>query len=161
MRVGRNEPCPCGSGKKSKNCCADKAAHKTPTGLLIAIAALVAVAAIGIVPGLIGDRGGSSTPPPLPAAAGASASRTQPPGPVPAGKVWSEDHGHWHDIEPATPASLPIKIEQSSAPASTPSTTTQFHVSEPAGEATPPPGEPPPGKVWSAEHGHWHDVPQQ
>jgi hypothetical protein len=22
-----------------------------------------------------------------------------------------------------------------------------------------PPGEVPPGKVWSAEHGHWHDVP--
>ncbi len=21
----------------------------------------------------------------------------------------------------------------------------------------PPPGEAPPGKVWSAEHGHWHD----
>jgi len=22
-----------------------------------------------------------------------------------------------------------------------------------------PPGEAPPGKVWSAEHGHWHDAP--
>lgn len=22
-----------------------------------------------------------------------------------------------------------------------------------------PPGEPPPGKVWSVEHGHWHDAP--
>ena len=23
-RVGRNDPCPCGSGKKYKNCCLDK-----------------------------------------------------------------------------------------------------------------------------------------
>src|SRR5262245_12629343 len=22
-----------------------------------------------------------------------------------------------------------------------------------------PPGDPPPGKVWSVEHGHWHDAP--
>ncbi|HEX7708933.1 MAG TPA: SEC-C metal-binding domain-containing protein [Thermoanaerobaculia bacterium] len=160
MRVGRNEPCSCGSGKKSKNCCSDKAAHKTPTGLLIAIASLVAVAAIGVVPGLIGDRSGNSTPPPV--AAGASpASRMQPPGPAPAGQVWSVEHGHFHDIEPASPASSPIKIEQSTAPASTPSTTTQFHVGAPAAEATPPPGAPPPGKVWSAEHGHWHDASQQ
>ena len=25
------------------------------------------------------------------------------------------------------------------------------------GSISPPPGEAPPGKVWSAEHGHWHD----
>ncbi len=24
MKVGRNEPCPCGSGKKFKKCCIDK-----------------------------------------------------------------------------------------------------------------------------------------
>ncbi|MBE6955750.1 MAG: hypothetical protein E7449_07605, partial [Ruminococcaceae bacterium] len=24
VKVGRNEPCPCGSGKKYKNCCLDK-----------------------------------------------------------------------------------------------------------------------------------------
>ena len=24
MKVGRNEPCPCGSGKKHKHCCYDK-----------------------------------------------------------------------------------------------------------------------------------------
>ena len=28
-RVGRNEPCPCGSGKKFKNCCIDKASAHT------------------------------------------------------------------------------------------------------------------------------------
>ena len=31
IKVGRNDPCPCGSGKKYKNCCLDKdmAAGKT------------------------------------------------------------------------------------------------------------------------------------
>ncbi len=32
----------------------------------------------------------------------------------------------------------------------------------PQGQFTPapqPPGEAPPGKVWSVEHGHWHDAP--
>lgn len=29
---------------------------------------------------------------------------------------------------------------------------------QPGGQAQPP-GPPPPGKVWSAEHGHWHDAP--
>ena len=24
IKVGRNDPCPCGSGKKYKNCCLDK-----------------------------------------------------------------------------------------------------------------------------------------
>lgn len=26
--VGRNDPCPCGSGKKYKKCCEDKVKHK-------------------------------------------------------------------------------------------------------------------------------------
>ena len=28
-----------------------------------------------------------------------------------------------------------------------------------AGSAAPPPGETPPGKVWSPEHSHWHNIP--
>ncbi|HPQ70165.1 MAG TPA: SEC-C metal-binding domain-containing protein [bacterium] len=27
MAVGRNDPCPCGSGEKYKNCCIDKGDH--------------------------------------------------------------------------------------------------------------------------------------
>lgn len=32
-KVGRNDPCPCGSGKKYKRCCADKAESVEQTGL--------------------------------------------------------------------------------------------------------------------------------
>ena len=28
-KAGRNDPCPCGSGEKFKNCCIDKAEKKT------------------------------------------------------------------------------------------------------------------------------------
>ena len=27
VAIGRNDPCPCGSGKKYKNCCVDKGDH--------------------------------------------------------------------------------------------------------------------------------------
>ena len=59
------------------------------------------------------------------------------PGPAPPGKVWSVEHGHWHDA-PLGTTTLPDQPE-TSAPRSQP------------------PGDPPPGKVWSPEHGHWHD----
>jgi hypothetical protein len=60
----------------------------------------------------------------------------QPPGPAPEGKVWSPEHGHWHDAPGTTPASTP-------------------------GQLTPqPPGPAPEGKVWVPEHGHWHDAPK-
>ena len=54
----------------------------------------------------------------------------------PPGKVWSPEHGHWHD---APAMSTPIVPQSSTGPTSEP------------------PGPAPPGKVWSPEHGHWHD----
>ncbi len=63
----------------------------------------------------------------------------------PPGKVWSPEHGHWHDATAtSTPLSTPL-IPQPSTP-STESTSE-------------PPGPAPPGKVWSTEHSHWHDAP--
>ncbi len=59
---------------------------------------------------------------------GETALQPQPDGPVPDGKVWSGEHGHWHDITPA----------EGGVPA--------------------PEGEAPAGKEWSPEHGHYHDI---
>ena len=61
---------------------------------------------------------------------------TESPGNTPPGKVWSPEHGHWHD---APAMSTPIVPQSSTGPTSEP------------------PGPAPPGKVWSPEHGHWHD----
>lgn len=30
MKIGRNDPCPCGSGKKYKNCCLKKETMSVP-----------------------------------------------------------------------------------------------------------------------------------
>ncbi|MEP0548720.1 MAG: SEC-C metal-binding domain-containing protein [Rhodothermales bacterium] len=80
MNAGRNEPCPCGSGKKHKHCCAGK----TPwykeakwTGALVALVLLGGLFLAGIAFTDAGDddSDGSAVP----------------------GRVWSEEHQHWHD----------------------------------------------------------------
>ncbi len=68
----------------------------------------------------------------------------QPPGDAPLGKVWSPEHGHWHDA--AIPAGNSATI-----PAGNSATIPVQNIAQPAGDA-------PPGKVWSPEHGHWHNA---
>lgn len=109
MKVGRNDPCPCGSGLKNKQCCENEAQKKDWPVLSIGIVLLVLIAG-----GLY---------------AGMQASGTDPQENAPPGKVWSEEHGHYHDAIPTSRGAIP----------------------QPAGPA-------PPGKIWSPEHGHWHDM---
>ena len=53
MSTGRNEPCPCGSGKKYKRCCLGQASPtESARTRLIAILAAVAIVA-GVVTGMI------------------------------------------------------------------------------------------------------------
>ncbi len=153
MRVGRNETCPCGSKKKFKSCCAGK--NTVPKGLIVLLAVFAIIAGIAFIPR--GDKGKSATP--LSPAPRAAAARPGPqPGPAPPGKVWSTEHGHWHDIKTGAgtnPASS-IKVEQSpgiktKVPLTTVATPVTGNVPQPAGPV-------PPGKVWSPEHGHWHDA---
>ncbi len=73
----------------------------------------------------------------------------EPPGGTPAGKVWSPEHGHYHDVQPSTGQS-PIPVP---APGSAPVQTGTANTPQP-------PGPVPAGKVWSVEHGHWHDAPK-
>lgn len=74
--VGRNAPCPCGSGLKYKRCCATKE-EQTTIGSRIAlsfVALMLIGGAIFLLTSLdeFGDR--SAAP----------------------ARVWSEAHGHWH-----------------------------------------------------------------
>lgn len=179
--TGRNEKCPCGSGSKYKHCCEqkDKQPFMSRSGLILGVA--VAVVLAGGVAALFKESSngadhssssgkvwsaehghyhdGPSGPAPAsqaqgsdPAAAPLESSQTaaatpapaantpapQPPGPAPAGKVWSSEHGHWHDASS-------VKVEASQQGGLTASTA---------------PGQPPPGKVWNEEHGHYHDIDQ-
>ena len=63
--------------------------------------------------------------------------KNKPEGEAPPGKVWSAEHGHWHDAKnPHDAYSADMKK---------------------SGDQLQKKGEAPPGKVWSPEHGHWHD----
>ncbi|HEX2831923.1 MAG TPA: SEC-C metal-binding domain-containing protein [Thermoanaerobaculia bacterium] len=152
MQTGRNERCPCGGGAKFKNCCAKKVAARDSRGIVILLAAIAAVAALGIVPAFLKDEKTATPAAPIAAPARTPDRPGSPqPGPAPAGKVWSVEHGHWHD---ATPPSSAVQVSpiQTSRGNLTPSVTPNppRPVPQPAGEA-------PAGKVWSPEHGHWHD----
>jgi SEC-C motif len=73
-QAGRNEACPCGSGKKYKQCCAIKQQRMSMAMRLV----LVAVGGIILAGVVLGYRS-------------FTAERT--PG---TGQVWSEEHGHYH-----------------------------------------------------------------
>jgi hypothetical protein len=75
MKIGRNEPCPCGSGRKYKHCCLDKK-QSTPVYQKFLIALVILIMAGGLVQMLVSFR-------------------ALEPGASP-GKVWSEEHQHWH-----------------------------------------------------------------
>lgn len=116
---------------------------------MLLLAAIGVVVALGVIASVrdSGDERRTSLPA---ASAPINARRPQPPGPAPAGKVWSAEHGHWHDQTPTLPTSRtasPVQV-QTSSPA--------FQTKAPQ-----PPGPAPAGKVWSPEHGHWHDAPKQ
>jgi hypothetical protein len=137
MKSERNAPCPCGSGKKYKTCCA----VKRPASQRIAALSVVAVVGLGlfVLAGVIRD-----------AAEGDGISRS--------GQVWSEEHGHWHDA-PGSPGS-PGVLQPTLAPPGKVWSEAHGHWHDaPADGVATEPGSAPPGKVWSAEHGHWHDAP--
>ena len=118
MEPNRNEPCPCGSGRKYKRCCAlvEGGAGEAPPagrswrrGVMMALVGVVVLSAAGMAlldggePGAGAEAAervwspehghwhgadGSELP--------AGADRPPPPG---EGAVWSEEHGHWHGAD--------------------------------------------------------------
>jgi hypothetical protein len=160
MKTSRNAACPCGSGRKHKNCCQPKESQAAPAGLksnstawilgfLGILALLTAALAFGpFSQQKVPDRTGVTSSP-LPLGQQGAVGAAQPPGPAPAGKVWSAEHGHWHDAPGAQ--ALPPAASQTITPQPT----------TPATYTPQPPGPAPEGKVWSTDHGHWHDINQQ
>ncbi len=73
--IGRNEPCPCGSGLKYKRCCALKP-QKASLGSRIAISVIGLMLLTGAIFMLVSLNDDGAT--------------LQPE------RVWSEEHQHWH-----------------------------------------------------------------
>jgi hypothetical protein len=72
-KVGRNDNCPCGSGKKYKKCCELKQHSRGGLALMVLVGLLLAA---GVVVAI-------------------SSFTTEPDAGRPTG-VWSPDHGHYH-----------------------------------------------------------------
>jgi hypothetical protein len=70
-KVGRNETCPCGSGRKFKQCCATKRTEGAQSRLIMFLIAAAVAAAIFAGFSSRGSRSG--------------------------GRIWSAEHGHYHD----------------------------------------------------------------
>jgi hypothetical protein len=83
-RIGRNEPCHCGSGEKYKDCHLQMGEQKGTSKAKLIIRVLVAIGILIIVIGMFLNI---------------QTSGNQAPGKAPEGKVWSPEHGHWHDAE--------------------------------------------------------------
>ena len=74
-KAGRNDRCPCGSGKKYKRCCEAKAQQsRSNTVLMFVVGALV----VGGLAAAFSAWNDDSVPPTTP------------------GRVWSPEHGHYH-----------------------------------------------------------------
>jgi len=76
MKVGPNERCPCGSGKKYKRCCGMKKSQMSIRGqaLLILLAVMLVAGLVLMVFRAVNQEGG----------------RPQ--------RVWSPEHGHYHTV---------------------------------------------------------------
>ncbi len=73
-KPGRNDRCPCGSGRKYKKCCESKErSHANSRMMMILVGAAVLAAVLVGITSFSGERASGST------------------------RVWSTEHGHYHD----------------------------------------------------------------
>jgi len=99
VKQSRNEPCDCGSGKKYKFCHGKLEKGSNQQWMIIGIIGALFLFTFFI----LSDSNASSTtnvaPLPVMPRAAETSGYQQPPGEAPPGKVWSPEHGHWHDIQ--------------------------------------------------------------
>lgn len=83
MQSGRNRPCPCGSGKKQKVCCAEEHGRRP----WLSIVAVIGFVALGVWAIRVSLHDAKTDP---------------------EGMVWDPEHGHYHRLPGAEP---PIRPE--------------------------------------------------
>lgn len=91
-KIGRNDLCHCGSGKKYKNChMNNETINRGMNKAFILVSILVVLLTVGII-GYVSNSSNDSN-----AQNGAFTPAPPPAGEAPPGKVWSYEHGHWHN----------------------------------------------------------------
>jgi hypothetical protein len=74
-KAGRNDPCPCGSGKKYKRCC--EGTQRSGQNSRVMVFVVLAILA-GAIAAAVTSLGEDASPVAAP------------------GRVWSPEHGHYH-----------------------------------------------------------------
>lgn len=144
-QVGRNDLCLCGSEKKYKNCCGRSGFHfRANKRNMLMLGGVIAVVITVIM--ILSNNASSPN------------FQSGSPGSAPPGKVWSTEHGHWHDA-PGTATPILPNVQAPGATAPIRNFPLPGVPSVPTQTSSQPPGPAPPGKVWSPEHAHWHDAP--
>lgn len=72
-KIGRNDPCPCGSGRKYKQCCLQREQGMTTRSRLL----VVLIGGVLLAGAILAVTWDSDTE---------------------QKRVWSEEHGHWHTV---------------------------------------------------------------
>ena len=72
-KTGRNDLCPCGSGKKFKKCCEAREAGSRSRVMMLVVGGAVLTAILVGIASFSGERSTGST------------------------RAWSTEHGHYHD----------------------------------------------------------------
>ena len=141
MKLGRNDVCHCGSGKKYKHCHELSKKKQNNQYIIVGIIAIIVIAVVSI------DSGGSNSNQNAPVSSPLinqrnSGTALKPSGLAPPGKVWSQEHGHWHDA-PVSKSLTPKILGKNEV----------NKITVPKQDKN----NPPEGKVWNEEHGHFHD----
>jgi hypothetical protein len=175
-KTGRNDPCPCGSGKKHKHCCGRQERRPGTMGARIALGALVVVVALALTFVYQASRDGVSTPeayeydamsnryfdpehghwhdgPPP----DGQAAETD--GPTPADwyydaandRHWNPEHDHWHDGLPPLDSGAPAAVAAD--------VVTRGADAEPAADPEPWEYDAVNDRHWNPDDRQWHDGP--
>lgn len=94
--LNRNDLCYCGSGKKYKNCHMNKPTAEKANKSFIIIGVLILLAVIAAL-SVIYSLDEEPTKNKVNRSVPVNNPTPRPEGEAPAGKVWSSEHGHWHD----------------------------------------------------------------
>ena len=97
MKTGRNEICHCGSGKKYKQCHQLRKNNQSTQLLYLAFISMAIVTTFFFGNEIFKPADTSSSLLPKPFSIENTQTLKRPNGDAPPGKIWSVEHGHWHD----------------------------------------------------------------
>ena len=97
MKTGRNEICHCGSGKKFKQCHQLRKNSQSTQLLYLAFISMAIVTTFFFGNEIFKPTDTSSSLSPKPFSIENTQTLKRPKGDAPPGKIWSVEHGHWHN----------------------------------------------------------------